>query len=155
MAMWNMFESRPLGTAVKTATALIMGQGTVCMEGLESIFFWLKDVQYAPGLTQNLYSMNAGRAKRLALTVNRLGEFVSLTRALGHILCCVVKTNSQYLLDAKALDGDDRKTYLAMLAREGRTLDVHATLTSFEVTDLCELCTDAWDIQVPRHSAGW
>jgi hypothetical protein len=55
------------------------------------------------------------------------------------MLCCVVKTNSQYLLDAKALYGDDRKTYHAMLAREGRTLEVSAMLTSFEETDLCEL----------------
>jgi hypothetical protein len=31
-------EPRPLGTAVKTATDRIMGQGTVCMEGLESTF---------------------------------------------------------------------------------------------------------------------
>jgi hypothetical protein len=39
----------------------------------------------------------------------------------------------------RPLDGDDTKPYHAMLAREGRTLDVSAMLTSCEEVDLCEL----------------
>jgi hypothetical protein len=39
----------------------------------------------------------------------------------------------------RPIDGNDTKTYHALLAREGKTLDVSAMLTSFEEVDLCEL----------------
>jgi hypothetical protein len=109
------------------------------MEGIDGTTFWLKNVQYAPGLTQNLYSMNAGIAQNLLLTMNALGELVSVRQKHGRNLCWVKKANTQSLLEAKALNGDDKKTYHSMLAREGRTLDVSAMLTSLEETDICEL----------------
>jgi hypothetical protein len=100
---------KPLATAVKTNVALLYGQGTVCMEGIDGTTFWLKDVQYAPGLTQSLYSMNAGNAQNFLLTMNTLGEFVSVQQTHGRNLCWVVKANTQYLLEAKALNGEIRK----------------------------------------------
>lgn len=130
---------KPLGTAVKSGVAQIMGQGTVCLEGIDGATFWLKEVRYVPGLTQNLYSMIAGNAQGLVLTMTTQGEFVSVKLPHGKTLCLVKKANKQYLLDARALNGSDKKTYHSMLAREGRVLDVSAMLTSLEETDLCEL----------------
>jgi hypothetical protein len=51
----------------------------------------------------------------------------------------VLQTSSQYLLDASALEGDGKRTYLAMLAREGRTIDVAALLTLSQDSNICEL----------------
>jgi hypothetical protein len=44
-----------------------MGQGTVCMEGIDETTFWLKGARYFPGLTQNWYSMIAENAQNLTL----------------------------------------------------------------------------------------
>ncbi len=67
-----------LGTAVRTEVAQLYGHGTVCMEGSNGNIFWMKDVLYAPGLTQNLFSMIAGNAQNLILNMNAQGEFVSV-----------------------------------------------------------------------------
>jgi hypothetical protein len=132
-------EPKLLGTAVKTEVAQLYGQGTVCLEGPDGTVFWLKDVLYAPGLTQNLFSMIAGNAQNLVLTMNPKGEFMSVKQHNGKKLCSASKTNTQYLLQAKALDANSTKTYHAMLAREGRVIEASALLTSVEDTDICEL----------------
>jgi hypothetical protein len=67
------------------------------------------------------------------------GEHVSVKLPSGEELCKIVKINKQYLLQAKALEGSEKKTYFAMLAREGRTTDVFAMMSSYESADSYEL----------------
>jgi transposase InsO family protein len=132
-------KAKPLGTAVSSEAAFIVGEGTVCMEGTNGTTFWIKDVGFVPGLTQNLYSMVAGSRQNLALKVNSKGEFISMNQTGGKSLCSVIPTKSQYLLDARALEGNNTRTYYAMLAREGRAINVTALLTLSEDTNICEL----------------
>jgi hypothetical protein len=42
---------KPLGTAVSTEAAWVVGEGTVCMEGTNGTTFWLKDVGFVHSLT--------------------------------------------------------------------------------------------------------
>jgi transposase InsO family protein len=128
-----------LATAVSTEAAWIVGEGTVCLEGTNGTTFWLKDVGFVPGLSQNLFSMVAGSKQKLALKVNPEGEFISMNQTGGTSLCDVLRTSSQYLLDARALEGEGKRTYHAMLAREGRAIDVGALLTLSEDSNICEL----------------
>ena len=130
---------RPLGNPVSTEAAWVVGEGTVCMEGTNETTFWLKDVGFVPGLSQNLFSLVAGTRQKLALTVNSEGEFASVNQTGGKSLCDVLRTSSQYLLDARALEGGCKRTYHAMLDREGRTIDVAALLTLSEDSSICEL----------------
>ncbi len=132
-------EPKLLGTAVRTEVAKLYGHGTVCMEGLNGVIFWLKYVLYAPGLTQILFSIIAGDAQNLILNMNPRGEFVLVRQRSGKKLCDVSKTQTQYLLTANALDGNTEKTYHAMLAREGRVIAASAMLTTLDDTDICEL----------------
>jgi hypothetical protein len=55
---------KPLGTAVSTDAAWVVGEGTVCMEGTNGTTVWLKDVGFVPGLSQNLFSMVAGTRQK-------------------------------------------------------------------------------------------
>jgi transposase InsO family protein len=109
------------------------------MEGINEATFWLKEVRYVPGLTQNLFSIAAGVDQNLKMGVNQQGEHDSVGLHNGQKLCMISKVNNQYLLDAKALQGTDKKTYFAMLATEGRTIDILAMLTSLETADAYEL----------------
>jgi hypothetical protein len=68
-------EPIPLTTAVKNGNAQIVGQGSVCLEGNNGTTFWLRDVRFVPGLTQNLFSMCEGIEQRLALDMNSRGDF--------------------------------------------------------------------------------
>lgn len=146
-------EPQPLSTAIKADSAHIVGQGTVCMEGINGSTFWLEEVRYVPGLTQNLFSIASGIAQDLIMGASQKGEHVSVKLPSGEKLCEIYKVNSQYLLDAKALDGTDQKVYFSMLAREGRTTDVYAMLSSYESADSYEL----WHRRLghPSPSAMW
>jgi hypothetical protein len=95
------------------------------MEGSNATIFWMKNVLYAPGLTQNLFSMIAGNAQNLILNMNAQGEFVLVRQRNGNKLCDVSKTKSQYLLKAKALDGNSKKTYHAELCSQVQMRDLH------------------------------
>jgi hypothetical protein len=128
-----------LATVVSTEAAWIVGEGTVCMEGTNGSIFWLKDVDFVPGPSQNLFFMVARSKQKLALKLNHEGEFVSMNQTGGKSLCDVLRTSSQYLLDARALEGEGKRTYHAMLAREGRTIDAGTLLTMSEDSNICEL----------------
>jgi hypothetical protein len=80
------------------------------MEGTNGRTFWLKDVGFVSGLTQNLYSMVAGSRQNLALQVNPQGELFSMNQPGGKSLCGVLQVKEQDLLDAKALEGDTTTT---------------------------------------------
>ena len=109
------------------------------MEGINEATFWLKEVRYVPGLTQNLFSIAAGVDQNLKMGVNQQGEHDSVGLHNGQKLCMISKVNNQYLLDAKALQGTDKKAYFAMLANDGRTIDILAMLTSLETADAYDL----------------
>jgi hypothetical protein len=83
--------------------------------------------------------MAAGSKQKLALKVYPEGEFACMNQTGGKSLCDVLRTSSQYLLDARALEGEGKRTYHAMLAREGRTIDVGALLTLPEDSNICDL----------------
>ena len=132
-------ESKPLSTAVKSDVSQIVGQGTVCMESPDGTTFWLDDVRYVPGLTQNLFSVASGIAQNFIMGTTPNGEHTSVALPTGEELCKVVKVNNQYLMDARALEGEDKRTYFAMLAREGRTADVCAMATNVASPDSWEI----------------
>ncbi len=80
---------------MSTEAAWVVGEGT------NATTFWLKDVGFVPGLSQNLFSMVAGSRQKMVLTVNPQGEFVPMSQTGGKSLCDVLRTSSQYLLDAR------------------------------------------------------
>jgi hypothetical protein len=94
--------------------------------------------------------MVVGSRQKPALTVNPEGEFVSMSQTGGKSLCDVLQISSKFLLDARALEGEGKRTNHAMLAREGRAIDIAAVLTLSENSNICEL----WHAHGASKSAG-
>jgi hypothetical protein len=89
------------------------------MESPDGTTFWLDDVRYVPGLTQNLFSVASAIAQDFIMGTTPNGEHTSVGLPTREELCKIVKVNKQYLMDAKALEGEDKKD-LPGYAGQGR-----------------------------------
>lgn len=116
----------------------MLGVGDVCFVGSNGTTFWLKNVRYVPGLSQNLFSVAAAIEDGMRFGVSSHGEYTVLRRERV-ALCPIEKCGKQYLLGTTALETDDVRVYRVVLREEGKGLQHFAYVASPVSKDNLEL----------------